>query len=269
MATRYLSPTGNDTTGDGTIGNPWLTITKACSASVSGDTIMMAAGTYPVVTPITNAYLPSSKSLNFTGVSCFSTIITHGGYWFGGSGASYVFSDLGFTAVGGTWEFDFSYYASANSTFQRCFFYGLDDFSGSNGPFVTFGIVGSTLSFYSCIFKNLLRANSGYFANLYNTPVFNIANNVFYTAVPSALNKRMKAFSNNGCTGFMKNNIIMYVSSPAGVFDGPTKSYNCVYNGGGVPGTGGIILDPLFVDPTNNNFNLRPNSPCLGAGTLI
>jgi predicted outer membrane repeat protein len=34
----------------------------------------------------------------------------------------------------------------------------------------------------------------------------------------------------------------------------------------GYSGTGDIDADPLFVDPTNGNFQLQPNSPCINAG---
>lgn len=46
-ATYYVSDaTGNDTTGDGSVGNPWKTIQKAVDTVVAGDTILVKAGTY-------------------------------------------------------------------------------------------------------------------------------------------------------------------------------------------------------------------------------
>lgn len=45
-ATYYVSTTGNDATGDGSIGNPWLTLYKATSTVTSGNTIHVNAGTY-------------------------------------------------------------------------------------------------------------------------------------------------------------------------------------------------------------------------------
>ena len=48
-ATYYVSATGDDDTGDGTVGNPWRTIQKAIGAlnfTEDGDTIMVAAGEY-------------------------------------------------------------------------------------------------------------------------------------------------------------------------------------------------------------------------------
>ena len=34
-------------------------------------------------------------------------------------------------------------------------------------------------------------------------------------------------------------------------------------------GSNDIILDPLLVDGANDNFELRPTSPCLGTGILL
>lgn len=47
MATYYIDPTGNDTTGTGSVGSPWKTLYKATSTVItSGNTIHINAGTY-------------------------------------------------------------------------------------------------------------------------------------------------------------------------------------------------------------------------------
>lgn len=47
MATYYIDPSGNDTTGTGSIGSPWKTLYKATTAiAVSGNIIHINAGTY-------------------------------------------------------------------------------------------------------------------------------------------------------------------------------------------------------------------------------
>jgi len=45
-ATYYLSPTGNDTTGDGSINSPWFTLNKAWTVIQAGDTVYLRGGTY-------------------------------------------------------------------------------------------------------------------------------------------------------------------------------------------------------------------------------
>lgn len=69
-----------------------------------------------------------------------------------------------------------------------------------------------------------------------------------------------------------KNNIIYSTSSVAfnSGAGAPTVQYNSTYNLTSVPsGTGNITADPLFVDAPNDNFNLRPTSPCIDTGVLL
>lgn len=45
-STYYVATTGNDVTGDGSIGTPWKTIWKGCNMSSNGDTLYIRGGTY-------------------------------------------------------------------------------------------------------------------------------------------------------------------------------------------------------------------------------
>jgi len=50
--TYYVATTGSDTTGDGTLGNPWRTIQQAATVAAAGDTVLIRGGTYrETVTP--------------------------------------------------------------------------------------------------------------------------------------------------------------------------------------------------------------------------
>jgi len=46
FATYYIATTGNDVTGDGSIGNPWATLYKATTTVTTGNLIYVNAGTY-------------------------------------------------------------------------------------------------------------------------------------------------------------------------------------------------------------------------------
>ncbi|MDP3790874.1 MAG: LamG-like jellyroll fold domain-containing protein [Candidatus Omnitrophota bacterium] len=54
----YISPTGNNATGNGTYNNPWQTITYAISRIVGGDTLILKDGTY---TQSIGVFLPNQK----------------------------------------------------------------------------------------------------------------------------------------------------------------------------------------------------------------
>jgi len=51
-STYFVATNGNDTTGDGSIGNPWKTIPKAVTMVVAGDTIYLRGGTHTYSTTI-------------------------------------------------------------------------------------------------------------------------------------------------------------------------------------------------------------------------
>jgi hypothetical protein len=65
----YVAMTGNDSTGDGTSGNPWQTIQYAINHAATGYTIHVAVGTYP------GALNLGGKSLTMTGAGIDTTII--------------------------------------------------------------------------------------------------------------------------------------------------------------------------------------------------
>jgi hypothetical protein len=70
MAQRYVATTGNDTTGDGTLGNPWLTLTKAETGSSDGDTVNIGAGTFQEAT-----YLTAAKQIAWVGAGAGVTLV--------------------------------------------------------------------------------------------------------------------------------------------------------------------------------------------------
>jgi hypothetical protein len=52
LTTYYISPTGNDTTGTGSIALPWRTLSKFYGQAVAGDTLYCRGGTYSSTTGI-------------------------------------------------------------------------------------------------------------------------------------------------------------------------------------------------------------------------
>ena len=52
----FISPTGNDTTGNGSIGSPYATLAKATSVASPGDTIQVRSGTYTNLEYLSNIH---------------------------------------------------------------------------------------------------------------------------------------------------------------------------------------------------------------------
>ena len=65
---KYVSTTGNDATGNGTIGNPWQTINKGISTLVSGETLIVRNGVYSGVQNFING-VPSGIAAKYTTIS--------------------------------------------------------------------------------------------------------------------------------------------------------------------------------------------------------
>ena len=65
---KYVSTTGSDTTGTGTLANPWKTIAKGISTMVSGETLIVKSGTYTGTTHFITG-LPSGTASKYTTVS--------------------------------------------------------------------------------------------------------------------------------------------------------------------------------------------------------
>ena len=59
-------------------------------------------------------------------------------------------------------------------------------------------------------------------------------------------------------------NSILWNNYPDEIYGSATVNYSDIR--GGYARTGNIDLDPLFVDPENDDFHLTENSPCIDAG---
>jgi len=70
MPTWYVETTGNDTTGDGSSGNPYLTLAKAETSASDGDTINVGSGTFEAAVSHTLA-----KQIAYVGAGSGSTIL--------------------------------------------------------------------------------------------------------------------------------------------------------------------------------------------------
>lgn len=302
MATWYINAdTGNDTTGSGTSGSPWLTISKAHTSATSGDTIICQDSTA--------TYTFSSQT--------FSKVLTIQGEQDDASGA--VFDGA---AVGVKWTLDADI-TIEKITFQNVsygtawpglvFNFSANDITvnvslckfanltiGGRNGFQQFGVFGADAAQSGITFnceRNLFLptikstlASLGFGGSLFNfrsitSSAFNLFNNTISVGEftgDAEIDNIIETPSASGSVLDMRNNIIYSVENNAiNMVLGYTQlsswtfSYNDYYTTGSafanVPtgGTGNITSDPLFVDVATDNYNLRPTSPCIDTGVIL
>ncbi len=278
MATYYLGATGSDSTGAGTIGNPYLTITKANTVASNGDTVICLNGTYTWVSS------SITKTLNIqaqTNGSVFWDAGTSSATWtFGGTSLIYGITGMVFQSNTNTNNvFATSGASSASLTFNNCLFKTITLSSTS----ICFFRIGTSTSNFSITFNNCILNNIkgavplvGLFGTGEASGVLVFNNTTIYCLEPTnRVSMFLQSFGGNWSSMTIKNSIIVNdTGSTLSMNMTPTTqtySYSCMRNltGFSAGGAGMITSDPLFVDAGNGNFNLRPQSPCVDSGTLV
>jgi hypothetical protein len=297
MANVYISPTGNDSTGNGTSGNPWLTINKGFTGSSSGDTINALAGTYTWsgsdFDNNSGSFSASARTLlGPTPVAGFPTAIFDAGASTSNNGNAFdgwTIQNMWFrnaTIAGNSGEF-----AARNGgslTFLNCVFsaFTLGNQCGIIKDEQFSGATNATLvTITGCLFfKNSLTSTSNKAAGCVGlqsggTTTAAITNSSFYNVHNSGATNFIGAVSSNNASNIFKmincifmdggsDNPTFWINGWNGAITGSLN--NCVFGYSSVPAmTGTVSSDPLFVDVSNNNYNLRPTSPCIDAGTAI
>lgn len=289
MATYYIHTSGNDTTGNGSAGNPWLTLSKAITTAADGDTIIVknSGSTYTL-----GSYTIGAKSLTITGESHPTLSVLDGaagGFFFSvATTETLILENLTFqNASCGASGASAGFGGAADSviTVRNCILKSMNvgGFSGNaqGGLFGRRNVTATNMliTVERCLFYELVKSGSGgqeIFriddASCVNSDIV-FTNNTFYsTQTTNQLVGIMSAALPAGASGNFRNNIFYNGgSSLAALAATISQSYNDWYGtwSGTISGTGNITSDPLFVDVASQNFNLRPTSPCLNTGTLI
>lgn len=301
MAQYYIATTGNDTTGTGTVGNPWATITKAYNTSAANDTINVAAGTYTG----SAGWLPNTFTARvLIGAALVnglpSVILDRSGTTspsFGcnccSSGDTTTIKNIRFTntvtAGGNSAIFSNNGGATGLLTFENCVFDNMTVTPGLGAVIcMSVFVSDSRAVIRACLFYNIQADGSGSagFIGANGTTVnssWTIVNCSFNAnTAGTPLDHFLQILGGYDVGAYLiKNNIFannqgttMYTTAGHGTTlpGAYVFSNNCTYNvTNPLTGSNNITGDPLWVDGSigSPNYNLRASSPCIDTGILV
>jgi len=287
MATYYINAdTGDDTTGDGSQGNPWLTMSKANSSSTSGDTIFCQNSTN---TYIWETLTFGSNARNIIGQSTDGVVFDAGNIDIGDGwrfySAFFEVRNITFTGINTTdvrnGGFYINQFGVGSVDFYNCIFHDNTPSSGQGGLFTCYSnnqaVNIDTISLNGCLFYNHHRnvfGRTGARFNIYlnnTTFYFNAITDLVVNITGGYGGTQAGIYCKNSIFANVQGNTISLNDAP-NVSSRTTLSYCCTSGGFQYytdTENNFIDTDPLLIDPDNNNYNLSPSSPCIDAGTLI
>lgn len=286
MATYYISPTGNDTTGNGTVGNPWAKYSKFYSSSTTGDTCVMAAGTYTYeVLNIINRHLIGAALDQFGKPTSIydGASATFGQSWLRGTAslkqvmfrnivvsANNSFFQYGYPGV--TTDVDVTDVVGYNLTWPTA--------NGSGIFHAGYDFGATTADFLRVLLYNITTTGTNNDCAVWRNSGTSNPQTLSMTNCTTITNKTASSLTilfaqqSANTQWTLKNNIFV---ETGGLAPSPnlTTTYintansknNNWYGWTSVPSlTGNTTTDPLFVDVKNNNVYLRPSSPAIDGG---
>ncbi|MBN1188806.1 MAG: hypothetical protein JXA46_03560, partial [Dehalococcoidales bacterium] len=149
------------------------------------------------------------------------------------------------------------YNSSSSPSVTNCTFYVNSAVSHGGGIYN----YSSTPKLFNCLFSGNSASNGGGMYNMSSVP--ELINCNFYDNSADSFGGGL--YNENSFPPFM--NCILWNDTPQEIYNNsstPTVAYCNVQ--GGYTGTGNIDADPLFVDPSNNDYHLQAGSPCIDAG---
>ena len=298
MANIYVTSAGNDGSGDGSSGSPYLTISKAFAEAANSDVIIVNdSATYTVATGGANQVISAGgalkSSLTFkagtdctpifdgadSAVYCFKTWTawTIQGLTFrnfattGGNANSIIHGYSGYNIVGYVSDCVFYdstggaiYLQGAGSTVLRNKIYNVDKRGGDCNIGDATTIVKNNL-IYDCGDAAILGTS----ITVEHNTIYNCPRSINFVEQNYALRAAIARF-----------NIVSGSNVNVSAINAAAHSYNCVagaydshnsptsYNNNGGDtslGTGDVAGSPIFTDEANDDYTLGPGSPGRGA----
>lgn len=290
MATFYISPTGDDTTGDGSEGSPWFNLPYAINNSGSTDTIIVKEGSYTQTLGLFNVYL-GSRTIKSENLNPVATELD-----FDGLTIERITSDIEASIEGikfirmKSTNPSQSIFSPFNGQYIRnCIF---EDCRGNNNVRGRGGIFqGGNTRIEGCKFINCWSNTSGvdtggiFSSKGINGYVTTVKNCLIYfdgTAIPvgefiptvitlgDGSNPREIIFDNSIVTVKGGTTTFSYIRFGNGtVTVSNSDIHNANYGSSNFTTSTNVITDdPKLVDPDNGFYGLSVDSPAIGLGQM-
>lgn len=288
MATIYLNAdTGNDTTGDGTEGLPYLTVSKAHTEATDGDIVILqdSVATYLFTTQIFTKSITLRGEDNGSRVSSGNGSVLDGAFatvrtWSFDGDKTISMENLEFTRLRNLFNWGNFYVRAANSTFNftNCIFHNIeiqrDGFIMDRSANVGVGSQNAIITITGCLFYDL-NGFSGQIPSIMSTRVAGTTVTMHNNVVHADIAYGYVISAVNGNNYELKNNIFYNNTGASFSFTFLTGTFtsnnNCYFENwlNAPTSSSDITDDPLFVDPVFIDYRLRPSSPCIGTGTIL
>ncbi|MBN2056800.1 hypothetical protein JW905_17865 [bacterium] len=251
-ATVYVSPTGSDSTGDGSQGNPYGTIQYGINSATAGDTVFLMAGLYTTTGHVL------TKEIIVQGAGVGQTIVapvTEGFIFKSVAAGDCGFSDIAWATlsdmtIAGKSDYMALGFGEPDITLRNLLI-DATEFGSDAAVYYGWGCGSGTLLVENCTIVN--SPSGGINADTCNSYVNMIVRNTIIADCAYAIKL-----------------------STAWQGQSHTYDYNCYYGngenfpwapGGGVrdPGPNDLVdVDPLFAG--SGDYHLQAGSPCIDAG---
>jgi hypothetical protein len=301
MATIYISADiGNDSTGNGSIGNPYLTISKAHTEATSGDTVIcldstntFAWGNFTFTKELTIRGQQDDASGAVFDAGTSDILWTHSANV---SVERLTFqnalSTTAWTARRFVLNTDSLSYIFKNCKYRNIIVGGRSGFQGHGMFTIPANRTGIYFEIENCLFEDSIsstNASLGKGGTFFNFRAMTdsdivITNNTFHVGNFSGetrMDELIHVVNSTGSDLALRNNIYYTESTQdTSIITGNSSLTTIVYTNNDIyrpsgtvsnnpTGSNNLNADPLFVDKDNQNYNLQPSSPCIDTGVTL